>query len=111
MHNIASIRKTCANCVGGWVQFQTPWGTHQGIVQHVSNDGMLVRVPRQYAPALASTTIDPKTDRQQSLDPALAQWGYPYAAGYPNGYGWWVGRWWWWWVAFAAILALAFLWW
>lgn len=53
---------------------------------------------------------------EEKLDLALAQWGYGRPGyggfggrgwGYPGYVGWYLG---WWWLAFAWILALAFLW-
>ncbi len=119
----------CQQARGGWVQFQTQWGVHRGIVEEVGNKGVLMRVPRQYAPqGLAGDQRLHGTDRDR-LDMALAQWGYgppgvvPGAPGYRpwggvpgygvgRGYaGWWGGGWWFWWLGFALIFALAFLWW
>lgn len=115
MHNFASIRKNCMKYKGGWVQFQTPWGMHQGIVERVSGQGMLVRVPRQFAPALASLHIESNPNTGSQLDIAHAGWGYPgkgfAGKGFYPGGGWWAGSWWVWWVAFAAIFALSFLFW
>lgn len=107
----------CRKSMGQWVRFQTPWGSHRGIVEDVNDRAVLMRVPRQYAPmGLASHNLS--TD-EQKLDVALAQWG-GYGAGYGGGYGgrrWgypgygaWGGGWWWWWLAFAWIFALAFFW-
>jgi len=118
--------------VGHWVQFQTQWGHHRGIVEQVQNHGVLMRVPREYAPAgLANFTGSASQSDEARLDLALAQWGYGapgygygygggapgYGYGYarrPGGYGgyggWWAGGWWLWWLAFAWIFALAFLW-
>lgn len=91
------------------------------MVERVTDRGVLMRVPRQYAPTgLAShRALTGNTDEQQ-LDLALAQWGYggwggagaPGYGAYGNrGYGgWWGGGWWWWWLAFAWIFWLAFLW-
>lgn len=110
----------CKKSVGQWVRFQTPWGTHHGVVADVNQRAVLMRVPRQYAPTGLANHSQSSDD--QKLDVALAQWGgyragayggYPsgYSArwGYP-GYGAWRGGFWWWWLAFAAILALALLW-
>ncbi|GMA55726.1 hypothetical protein C7445_102294 [Alicyclobacillus sacchari] len=104
-------RAQCERAVGQWVRFQTPWGTHRGVVEQVTGNGVLVRVPRSYAPVGLASGSD-----EDRLDVTLAQWGYgyPYARpygrwGYP-GYGYWYGGWWWWWLAFAWIFWLAFLW-
>ncbi|PWI58358.1 hypothetical protein [Sulfoacidibacillus thermotolerans] len=113
------IRQQCLDCQGAWVKFRTHYGVHQGVIHQVRHDAVLVRVPAQYAPRLASL---PKTD-DEKLDVALAQWG----AGYPRygavapgygpaapGYGynwWWAAGFLWWWLAFAAIFWLAFLFW
>lgn len=119
-------RLDCVNNLGKWVQFQTPWGHHRGIIAEVNNRAVLVRVPRQYAPiGLVSHSQSVDKDDEKKLDFALAQWGGVWGGlrgygpgygayggrgwGYP-GYGAWYGGWWWWWLAFAAILALAFLW-
>ena len=120
-------RGDCIRYMGQWVRFQTPWGMHQGIVTDINNRGVLMRVPRRYAPTgLASADKVIGVDDEQKLDLALAQWGYrgygygPYGGGYGAragyggwgypGYGGWYGGWWWWWLAFAWIFALAFLW-
>lgn len=124
-------RGQCQKNLGNWVQFETPWGRHRGVVERVSDHGVLMRVPRQYAPTGLAThrVLSAKTE-EQKLDLALAQWGYGggwssggapgYGAyggtygnrGYANGGygGWWGGGWWWWWLAFAWIFWLAFLW-
>jgi hypothetical protein len=109
----------CMRHMGQWVQFRTPWGMHRGIISEVNNRGVLVRVPRQYAPvSLAYHTHENKSD-EEKLDVALAGVGY---GGYPGAYGgyggrWgypgagrWYGGWWLWWLAFAWIFWLAFLW-
>lgn len=115
-------RIDCANNLGKWVQFQTQWGSHRGIVAEVNNHAVLIRVPRRYAPMglVNNSEVRYKSDEER-LDLALAQWGgwrgyggpgyRPYGArwGYP-GYGAWWGGWWWWWLAFAWIFWLAFLW-
>ena len=109
-------RLDCVNNMNKWVRFQTPWGVHRGIVSDVNGRAVLVRVPRQYAPAslVSSSQAIGKSD-EEKLDLALAGWGGPrYGAyggrwGYP-GYGAWYGGWWWWWLAFAWIFWLAFLW-
>ncbi|KPV44837.1 hypothetical protein [Alicyclobacillus ferrooxydans] len=118
-------RGDCIRYMGQWVRFQTPWGMHQGIVTDINNRGVLMLVPRRYAPTrLASADKVIGVDDEQKLDLALAQWGYrgygPYGGGYGAragyggwgypGYGGWYGGWWWWWLAFAWIFALAFLW-
>lgn len=118
----------CQNARGGWVQFQTQWGVHRGIVEQVNDRGVLMRVPSQYAPVAQAGDQRLQGTDQERLDVALAQWGYgpaygpgygapgygPRAPGYgvgrPYG-GWWNGGWWFWWLAFAWIFALAFLWW
>ncbi|MCL6625684.1 hypothetical protein [Alicyclobacillus shizuokensis] len=117
----------CTRCqvqkyVGGWVEFRTPWGYHRGIVERVTPHAVLMRVPKQYAPASYATAsiqkaaqADARATDEQKLDIALAQWGYrrPYTYGarwgYPGWAGWWAG-WWLWWLAFAWIWWLAFLW-
>jgi hypothetical protein len=110
----------CMNYMGNWVQFRTPWGSHRGIISEVNNRGVLVRVPRRYAPvSLAYHALENESD-EKKLDVALAGIGY---GGYPGAYGgryggrWgypgagaWYGGWWWWWLAFAWIFWLAFLW-
>lgn len=117
MHHISAIRKTCAGCQGRWVQFETPWGIHRGIVERVEHDRVLIRVPRRYAPTLASAIINPDLDKDKRLALALAKWGYGYPAGGYRfakpiyGAGWWAAGWLWWWLAFAWILALAAFWW
>ncbi|MFX4301006.1 hypothetical protein ACOJUR_01805 [Alicyclobacillus tolerans] len=113
-------RSDCANNIGKWVRFQTPWGSHRGIITAVNQNAVLVRVPRQYAPiGLANCTQPTEGDDAKKLDIALAQWGYGagYGPGYGYGPGWgrpgygvWYGGWWWWWLAFAWIFLLAFLW-
>lgn len=108
------VCQQCRQHQGRWISFQTPWGLHRGIVERVVDGAVLVRVPMQYAPAgLASL---PKSE-EQKLDIALAQWAagsYGAAPGYGinrrPGYGWWGGGWLFWWLAFASIMALAFLW-
>lgn len=117
----------CVQNQGSWVQFRTPWGYHRGIVENVTNQGVLMRVPRQYAPTgLVGGSISDSMPASERLDLALAGLGYgpygrpgPYAAGrpgypgygYSRGYGgWWAGGWWLWWLAFASIFWLAFLW-
>jgi hypothetical protein len=105
-------RLDCVNNMGKWVQFRTPWGSHRGIVTDVNNRAVLIRVPRQYAPVgLVSDSQIVEHDDEKKLDLALAQWGgYGVVAwGYPGYAAWWAG-WLWWWLAFAWILALAFLW-
>ena len=103
----------CQGHLGQWVQFETPWGQHHGVVEQVTAGGVLMRVPRQYAPVgIASLpSFSGQTD-EQKLDVVLAQWGYGPGYGAP-GYGyraWWAGAWLFWWLAFALILGLAFLW-
>lgn len=110
---------------GSWVQFTTPWGQHRGIVERITGGGVLVRVPKQYAPA--SFAHADQSD-EAKVDLALQQvgWGAPgygygpygyggpglgygYGPGRPGygpygrppGYGWWAGAWLWWWLAFA----------
>ncbi|MCL6631319.1 MAG: hypothetical protein K6T63_01690 [Alicyclobacillus herbarius] len=115
----------CTRCqvekhLGGWVEFRTPWGYHRGIVEQVTPNAVLMRVPRRYAPAGIATVsnldVSHRASPSEKLDIALAQWAYgrPYAYGarwgYPGWGAWWAG-WWWWWLAFAWIWALAFLWW
>ncbi len=106
--------------MGKWVNFQTQWGTHRGIVSGVNDRAVLIRVPRTYAPVgLASHSPTFVNDDETKLDLALAQWGgYGQPGngavagrrwGYP-GYGGWYGGWWLWWLAFAWIFWLAFLW-
>ncbi|WP_258109613.1 hypothetical protein [Alicyclobacillus sp. SP_1] len=108
----------CYQSLGKWVQFQTKWGVHRGIVQQVTPQGVLMRVPRQYAPSgLASYAADATDAESERLDAALVAYGYgpgpvyagngayrPYgngrAWGYP-GYGAYYAGWWWWWLAFA----------
>jgi hypothetical protein len=117
-------RGDCVRYMGRWVQFQTPWGSHRGIVSDMTNRAVLMRVPRGFAPAGLATAEKVLTDDDEKrLDLALTQWGYGggyggygygrrgYGAGwgYP-GYGGWYGGWWWWWLAFASIFWLAFLW-
>lgn len=106
----------CQSALGQWVQFRSPWGMHRGIIQEVSPTGALIRMPRQYAPmTMISDARHPQTDADK-LDVALAQWGYGpypgprYGPRYGPGYNRWAGGWFVWWFAFAAILALAFLW-
>ncbi|QQE78245.1 hypothetical protein [Alicyclobacillus sp. SO9] len=108
--------------MGQWVQFRTQWGLHRGIVTDVNNRGVLMRVPRGYAPAGLATHQQSNGSDEEKLDLALTYggygrggYGYPgYRAGYGRwgypGYGGWYGGWWWWWLAFAWIFALAFLW-
>lgn len=106
----------CQQSIGNWVQFRTPWGNHQGIVESVNARAVLVRMPRQFAPSrLASGHLSGNSDEER-LDVALAAYGY-HGVGYPGyrawgypGYGIWRGGWWWWWLAFAWVFALAFLW-
>jgi hypothetical protein len=117
----------CQKHLGQWVQFQTPWGRHRGVIEAVNPRGVLIRVPRQYVPArLANHAQSPDQSDEQKLDMALTQWGYgggwgggPGYGGAPawnGGYGrpgyggWWWGGWWWWWLAFAWIFWLAWLW-
>ncbi|OPG16099.1 hypothetical protein [Ferroacidibacillus organovorans] len=110
----------CQRAVGQWVQFSTPWGAHHGIVRQVTQQGVLMSVPRTYAPQglVNGMNFSGKSDEER-LDLALAAYGYGpgmggrpgYGGGYgAPGYGWWGGGWWWWWLAFAWIFALAFLW-
>lgn len=124
-------RGDCVKNMGKWVHFQTPWGTHRGIVSGINHQAVLVRVPRQYAPvglASESKTLDEADEKK--LDLVLTQWGgygyggYGVNGGYGGayngayagrgwgrpGYGGWYGGWWWWWLAFAWIFWLAFLW-
>ncbi len=110
----------CQEARGGWVQFQTQWGWHRGIVERVTDQGVLMRVPRQYAPTAPAGGQRLQGSDQERLDLALAQWGYgpAYGPGYGvprpgpwggapgygvgRGYGgWWGAGWWWWWLAFA----------
>ena len=111
----------CRQSLGQWVSFRTQWGMHRGIVQDVNQSAVLVRLPRQYAPGVL-LSHDQASENHQ-LDVALAAYGYPgfngyYGGGYGRygnrwgapGYGIWRGGWWFWWLAFAWILALAFLW-
>ncbi|MCY0874915.1 MAG: hypothetical protein OWT28_01320 [Firmicutes bacterium] len=127
-------RGQCQKNLGNWVQFETPWGRHRGVVERVTDRGVLMRVPRQYAPTSLAThrALRAETEEQR-LDLALAQWGYGGAGGWGGGAGapgygayggaygnrgygnggyggWWGGGWWWWWLAFAWIFWLAFLW-
>ncbi|MCI0182863.1 hypothetical protein [Sulfoacidibacillus ferrooxidans] len=112
---MTGVRQQCLGCQGGWVQFRTRYGLHQGMVQQVRSNSVLMKVPAQYAPSLATFEVSDEA----KLDMALAQWGggYPgYGAGYGGGYGapgagWWGGGYWWWWLAFGAIFWLSFLFW
>lgn len=99
------------NNLGQWATFQTPWGSHRGIVTDVNNRAVLMRVPRRYAPGGLATHQDKGKSDEEKLDLALT-WGYAggYGRGYGYGYGgrWgypgygaWGGGWWWWWLAFA----------
>jgi len=102
-------RGECQRSMGKWVEFHTIQGYHRGVVERVTNESALVRVPRRYAPVglVAFEDNDRQTDAQK-LDIALAQYGY---RGYNRyGYGYWGGGWWWWWLPFALIFWLAFLW-
>ncbi len=105
-------RLQCERCIGHWVQFRTPWGVHRGIVEAVTPQAVLVRMPRQYAPVGLANFTGNEGQRAEG-DLVLAQyWGYPgrgYPYAYPGAWWWWAG-WFWWWLAFAWILALAFLW-
>lgn len=123
-------RMDCVNHMGKWVNFRTQWGMHRGIVSGINDRAVLVRVPRQYAPAglvSQAQTVDESDEAKLNL--VLASWGgYGIGPGYGGGgygpgygayagrgwgypgYGAWYGGWWWWWLAFAAIFALAFLW-
>lgn len=113
-------RGDCVRGMGQWVQFQTAWGHHRGVIEQVNQQAVLVRMPSRYAPTrptgLISQTLPDDSD-DTKLDLALAYGGYGAGAGgYPgggrgyagSGYG--GGGWWWWWLAFAWIFALAFLW-
>lgn len=99
----------CQRAVGQWVQFSTPWGAHRGIVRQVTQQGVLMSVPRTYAPQglVNGSNISGKSDEER-LDLALAAYGYGPGMGYGRpgygggygapGYGWWGGGWWWWWL-------------
>ncbi len=121
-------RSECVTNVGNWVSFQTPWGRHRGVITEVNGRGVLMRVPRQYAPMGLASHEQTEGDDEKKLDATLAAYGYGYRGpyggyggygpgygagygrwGYP-GYGAWYGGWWWWWLAFAWIFWLAFLW-
>ncbi|MDI3327261.1 MAG: hypothetical protein QJR06_01785 [Alicyclobacillaceae bacterium] len=113
----------CRRRVGHWMEFRTPWGVHRGIIRRVTPDGILVSVPRRYAPRFAFSATWAATPLQggdvqqlqrvrhalarpvrEHLGVELVQWAAP-------GWGWWHGGWWWWWIAWAWLLAFAFLLW
>ncbi len=110
-----NVREQCMTMQGSWVHFQTPWGYHRGIIQQVENQGVLMKIPRNYVPAhLANANSSDETKVEVALQQvAWGNPGYGYGGGYGPyrpGYGWWNGGWLFWWLAFASIFALAFLW-
>ncbi|WP_026960943.1 hypothetical protein [Alicyclobacillus herbarius] len=89
-------RHDCERYVGQWVQFQTPYGVHRGIVERVTPRHAIVLSPRRYIPAQFATETLPAEDVKR-IDAVLAA-GYgpygPYAGGYGRGYpGAFWGRW------------------
>lgn len=68
---MTGVRQQCLGCQGGWVQFRTRYGLHQGMVQQVRSNSVLMKVPAQYAPSLATFEVSDEA----KLDMALAQWG------------------------------------
>ncbi|WP_407655188.1 hypothetical protein [Alicyclobacillus dauci] len=114
-------RQDCERHIGKWVQFRTPYGYHQGMIERITKDDkVIILSPRRYAPA-SLITAEVEGDEMQRLDLALAWYGrrpgYP-AVGYPGGavggygpgYGY--GAWGWsrWAVSFLVIYALLGLW-
>ncbi|MDI3256314.1 MAG: hypothetical protein QJR01_01060 [Kyrpidia sp.] len=119
----AQAYAVCRGRVGHWMEFRTPWGVHRGVIRRVTPDGLLVSVPRRFAPRFAlaqswaGAPVQGGDIRQLRevrhalakpldayLKPELVQWAAP-------GWGWWSGGWWWWWIAWAWLLAFAFLLW
>jgi len=92
------------------VHFQSQYGYHQGIIERISNDKVIILSPRQYVPTRL-TGLDVPTDEVNQFDIALAAWGVygrgAYGAGV-GGYGGGIGRYGWtrWAVSFLAIYVL-----
>ncbi|ATY84925.1 hypothetical protein CVV65_08315 [Kyrpidia spormannii] len=119
----AQAYAVCSRHVGRWMDFRTPWGRHRGIIRRVSPHGVLVSVPRHYAPrfafaqAWASAPVSGGDVKQlHQIRHALARPVDTYLNAEPvgwvaPGYGWWYGGWWWWWIAWAWLLAFALLLW
>ncbi|GMA66295.1 hypothetical protein NZD89_28905 (plasmid) [Alicyclobacillus fastidiosus] len=111
----------CQRHIGKFVQFKTPYGYHQGVIEQIKGEKAIILSPSRYVPAqLASTEL--LDDDVKKLDVALAWWrgglgraGYPgvAAGGYPRGaygYGGWGYGWARWAVSFLIIYALFGLW-
>lgn len=109
----------CQRHLGKHVQFYTPWGYHQGILERMNRNSVTVLSPRKYIPThLASAQIS--EDEAKKLDVSLAAWG-GYGAGNAvggyggyggrGGYGGWGYGWGRWAVSFLVIYALFGLWW
>ncbi|MBX6395916.1 MAG: hypothetical protein IRY98_09435, partial [Alicyclobacillaceae bacterium] len=93
---VAQAYAICRHRVGHWMEFRTPWGVHRGIIRRVTPHGILVSVPRPYAPrfayaaARASAPVQGNSVKQlhrvrhalaqpvtKYLDPELVYWGAP----------------------------------
>ncbi|QSO46054.1 hypothetical protein [Alicyclobacillus mengziensis] len=101
-------RAECLRYVGQYVQFQTQYGYHQGVIERVSGNRAVILSPRKYIPAqLISEPLDDDEEKRLNLTLAWGGYGGGYRGGYGGGYGGYGGYGWGRWaVSFLVIYAL-----
>lgn len=76
--------------IGKYVRFRTPYGYHEGVIERIQGDQVIILSPQQYIPPkLALEPLD--AEEAKRLDLALTFGGYGVAREGHGGYGW--GRW------------------
>ncbi len=81
--------------IGKWVRFRTPYGYHQGIVERVTEDSVVVVAPKQWIPVQLATEVQMSDLQKLDISTAnLSGFGRPYGgyagvpyAGMGPGYG------------------------